>query len=249
MGAIKDSVTNSGGSALRKYQDIIVGTRSTRFLVRFELSQILAGNMPGALGLALRRVLIPGLFARCEKGVMLGRGVILRHPRRIELGRGVVVDDGCCLDAITDGVRGISIGSHTMIGMGSVIAAKLGTVTIGEDTGLGQHVIIHSSLGGSVKIGSRVLVAGGVYIGGGQYHTNRTDISIAEQGHVAGLKLVIEDNCWIGANATIVNGVRIGRDSIVAAGAVVTKDVPPFTVVAGVPAKVIRERTAAEETV
>ena len=71
-------------------------------------------------------------------------------------------------------------------------------------------------------------------------------LPIVDQGHVRGLRLVIEDNCWIGANAVIVNGVTVGHDVVVAAGAVVTKDVPPFAVVAGVPAKVIRMRDASE---
>lgn len=242
MGAIKDGITDQGGSALRKYQDAIVGSRSMLRLLRFELTQMLVGPVPGAFGLALRKALLPGLLGSCGGGSVFGRSVVLRQPHRVHIGRAVVIDDQCCLDAITEQPEGIRIGDTTMIGMGTKLAAKLGTITIGQNCGLGANVTIHSSVGGSVTIGSNVLIAGHVYLGGGQYHTDRTDVSIAEQGHIEGLSLAIGDNCWIGANATVVNGVSVGHDAIVAAGAVVTKDVPPFAIVGGVPAKVLRVR-------
>ncbi len=247
MGAIKDGITDQGGSALRKYQDAIVGSRSLLTLLRFELTQMLVSPVPGAFGLALRKALLPGLLGSCGGGSVFGRSVVLRQPHRVHVGRAVVLDDQCCLDAITDEPEGIRIGDTTMVGMGTKLAAKLGSITIGSNCGLGANVTVHSSVGGSVRIGSNVLIAGHVYLGGGQYHTARTDVSIAEQGHIEGLHLEIGDNCWIGANATIVNGVKVGRDAIVAAGAVVTKDVPPFAIVGGVPAKVIRIRGESAE--
>lgn len=242
MGAIKDGITDQGGSALRKYQDAIVGSRSLVRLAVFEIVQMLVSPMPGAFGLVLRKTLLRRLFGSCGGGSVFGRSITLRQPQRVHIGRAVVIDDRCCLDAITDAPEGIRIGDTTMVGMGTQLAAKLGSITIGNNCGLGANVTVHSSVGGTVSIGSNVLIAGHVYLGGGQYHTDRTDISIAEQGHIEGLELEIGDNCWIGANATVVNGVKIGRDCIVAAGAVVTKDVPPFSIVGGVPAKVIRVR-------
>ncbi|MEL6796054.1 MAG: acyltransferase [Planctomycetota bacterium] len=242
MGAIKDGITDQGGSALRKYQDAIVGSRSVVRLARFELTQMLVSPVPGAFGLALRKALLPGLLGSCGGGSVFGRSIVLRQPHKVHVGRAVVIDDQCCLDAITEEPEGIRIGDTTMVGMGTKLAAKLGSIAIGSNCGLGANVTVHSSVGGSVTIGSNVLIAGHVYLGGGQYHTSRTDISIAEQGHIEGLALEIGDNCWIGANATVVNGVTVGRDCIVAAGAVVTKDVPPFSIVGGVPAKVIRVR-------
>ncbi len=242
MGAIKDGITDQSGSALRKYQDAIVGSRSLLRLARFELTQMMVSPVPGAVGLVLRKALLPGLLGSCGGGSVFGRSIVFRQPHKVHIGRAVVIDDQCCLDAITDAAEGIRIGDTTMVGMGTKLAAKLGSITIGSNCGLGANVTIHSSVGGSVRIGSNVLIAGHVYLGGGQYHTARTDISIAEQGHIDGLLLEIGDNCWIGANATVVNGVTVGRDCIVAAGAVVTKDVPPFSIVGGVPAKIIRSR-------
>ena len=242
MGAIKHGITDHGGSPLRKYQDAIVGSRSLLRLIRFELTQMLVSTMPGAFGLVLRKVLLPGLLGSSGSGSVFGRGVVLRQPHRVHVGSAVVIDDQCCLDAITEEAEAIRIGDQTMIGMGTKLAAKLGTIKIGDNCGLGANVTIHSAVNGAVRIGSNVLIAGHVYLGGGQYHTDRTDVSIAEQGHIERLSLEIGDNCWIGANATVVNGVKVGRDAIIAAGAVVTKDVPDFAIVGGVPAKVIRIR-------
>ncbi|GAB5495358.1 MAG: hypothetical protein Phyf2KO_04380 [Phycisphaerales bacterium] len=247
MGAIKDSVVSSKGSALRKYQDAIVGTRSKGFLVRYELSTLLLMGVPGALGLLLRQKLCKGLFASCGKKPAFGSDLAFRHPRRIRIGDGVVVDDGCCFDANSDSDIGVDIGSRTMFGRGTRLSSKLGTITIGDDCGFGAGVTVHSSVGGSVTLGNKCIIAGHAYIGGGQYHTESTEVAIVDQGHITNQHLVIGDGCWIGAGAVVVNGITIGNDAIIAAGAVVTKDVPPFAVVAGVPARVIKMRPAVHE--
>ncbi len=246
MGAIKDSVVDGKGSALKKYQHAIVGSGSLLFLLRYELTQVLLSGLPGAIGLLLRQKLTRGLLGSCGRKPALGRDVALRHPKRISLGDGVVIDDGCCFDANSGEPIAIQVGSRSMFGRATRLSSKLGKIRIGDDCGFGAGITIHSAVGGSVSIGNKCIVAGHAYIGGGQYHTERVDIPIVDQGHVEGLHLVIGDNVWIGAGAVVVNGVRVGRDAIIAAGAVVTKDVPDFAVVAGVPARVLRVRTADE---
>lgn len=69
----------------------------------------------------------------------------------------------------------------------------------------------------------------------------RADISLKDQGIIREF-VKIEDDCWIAANSVILAGVTIGRGTVIAAGSVVTKDVPPYSIVAGVPAKVIKKR-------
>lgn len=246
MGAIKDSVVDGGGSALKKYQHAIVGSGSLWLLARYELTQLLLVGLPGALGLLLRQKLVRGLLGSCGRKPAIGKDVVFRHPKRVALGDGVVIDDGCCFDANTGAETGIRVGSRSMFGRGTRLSSKLGVITVGDDCGFGAGITIHSAVEGSVTIGNKCIVAGHTYIGGGQYHTERVDIPIVDQGHIHGQKLVIEDNVWIGAGAVIVNGVTVGHDAIVAAGAVVTKDVPPFSIVGGVPAKVIRVRSAEE---
>jgi acetyltransferase-like isoleucine patch superfamily enzyme len=94
------------------------------------------------------------------------------------------------------------------------------------------------------------MLAAQCYIGGGRYRVlGRTDVPIAEQPEPR-LGVVIEDDCWLGAGAIVVDGVRIGRGSVVGAGAVVTRDVEPYSVVVGVPARKVATRGNArtEET-
>ena len=246
MGAIKDGVVSEKGSALKKYQSAIVGSTSMSLLVRYELTQFFLTRLPGAVGLLFRQKLTRGLLGSCGKKPAFGTDVIFRHPKRIRLGSTVVVDDSCCFDAYTEGEVGISVGDRCMFGRGTRLSSKLGKITIGNDCGFGAGITVHAAVEGEVVIGNKCIIAGHTYIGGGQYNMDRTDIPIVDQGHQHGLRLEIGENCWIGANAVIVNGVTVGHDAVVAAGAVVTKDVPPFAVVAGVPAKVIRMRTATE---
>lgn len=246
MGAIKDGVVSENGSALSKYQDAIVGSTSIGLLIRYELTQFFLSRLPGAIGLLLRQKLGRGLLGSCGSKPAIGTDVVFRHPKRIRLGNSVVIDDGCCLDANSEESVGLSIGSRCMFGRETRISSKRGTIAIGDDCGFGAGVTIHSVVGGAVTIGSKVIVAGHCYLGGGQYHTDRTDIPIVDQGHIEGQNLVIGDNVWIGAGVVVVSGLTIGRDAIIAAGAVVTRDVPDFAVVGGVPARVLKIRTPSQ---
>ena len=96
--------------------------------------------------------------------------------------------------------------------------------------------------GGRIYIGDNVLIAQNVVVRAANHNHDSVDIPIKDQGHKGGA-IHIEDGVWIGANSVIVTDVTIGKHSIVGAGAVVTKDVMPFTIVGGVPAKLIRHRT------
>ena len=82
-----------------------------------------------------------------------------------------------------------------------------------------------------------------VYLaGGGNYHFERTDIPISEQGMDFKGGIHIGKNCWIGANTVVLDGVKIGNDTIVGAGSVVAKDLPPLAIALGNPAKIIKMR-------
>jgi galactoside O-acetyltransferase len=112
---------------------------------------------------------------------------------------------------------------------------------IGSRVALGINSMIDANDGGEIIIGSDVLIAAGSVLRASNHEFRDPTIAIAKQGHRPG-KIVIGDDVWIGANCVVVPDVVIGDHSIVAAGAVVTKDVPPWAIVGGVPAQVIRER-------
>jgi len=229
-----------GASRARQYREMVVGRdESWGKLAYFEVVTLLCGSLAGGLGLTLRAALYPRLFGRIGRSVAFGRGVVLRHARRIALGDAVLVDDDCVLDA-RGASEGLTIGEGTLVSRGTILSCKEGSIHIGARANFGWRCVV-SSVGG-VTIGDEALFAGGCYVGGGRYHLEDRARSIASQGSYSKGPVVIGRGCWIGAHAVILDGVRVGEGAVVAAGAVVADDVPAFAVVAGVPARTIRER-------
>jgi acetyltransferase-like isoleucine patch superfamily enzyme len=227
-------------SRARRYLELVVGPEGTwGELAYFEVVTLLSGGLPGALGLALRTGLYARLFARVGRGVAFGRGLVLRHARRIALGDGVLIDDDCVLDA-RGSSEGLTIGDGTLVSRGTILSCKEGPIAIGAYANFGWRCVV-SSVGG-VTIGDEALFAGGSYVGGGRYHLEDRTRSIASQGSYSKGPVEIGRGSWIGAHAVILDGVRVGEGAVIAAGAVVADDVPAFAVAGGVPARVIRER-------
>jgi len=109
---------------------------------------------------------------------------------------------------------------------------------IGDGTSIGDHFII--SCANRIEIGTHVLISDRVFIADSNHLYGHPDLPIALQSNSLGKPILIEDHAWIGVNVVIFEGVRIGRHAIVSAGSVVTGDVPPFSVVAGNPARVVK---------
>lgn len=132
--------------------------------------------------------------------------------------------------------RKFSLGEYSVVESYSCINNAVGDVIIGDHTRVG----LHNTIIGPVTIGSHVNLAQGITVTALNHNFAEKDLRIDEQG-VSTAPVTIGDDIWIGANAVILPGVTIGNHSVVAAGAVVTKDVPPHSLVAGVPAKIIKE--------
>ncbi|MEM1381976.1 MAG: acyltransferase, partial [Pseudomonadota bacterium] len=241
------AAVTGGGSALGRYQDVIVGRRSFTGLLYFEFCTWLSG-VPGALGLLLRQVFWPRLLGSCGKKVYFGRNVTLMHPSRIRIGDRTVIGDGCVLDARNPTLETVlELGSEVMLSHGVVLSCKNGSIKMGDRCGLGPYSVVQSAHGNPVEIGNDVI--GGSYCfvtGSGAYHTDRLDIPISQQGTLHTGGTTVEDGVWLGARAATLGGVSIGRDSIVGSGAVVSRSLPERSVSVGMPAKPIRTRV--EET-
>ena len=132
--------------------------------------------------------------------------------------------------------RKFSLGDYSVVESFSCINNAVGDVFIGDHTRIG----LHNTIIGPVKIGNNVNLAQGITVTALNHNFIDPCKRIDEQG-VSTSAVNIGNDIWIGANAVILPGVSIGNHSVVAAGAVVTKDVPAHTLVAGVPAKVIKE--------
>lgn len=146
-------------------------------------------------------------------------------------GRGSVIYSSVRMD--TPPYRRFSIGRRSVVESFSCINNAVGDVVIGDHTRIG----LHSTVIGPVTIGNHVNLAQGITISALNHNFADPSLPIDAQG-VSTSQIVIEDDVWIGANAVVLSGVRIGRHSVVAAGAVVTRDVPSGSLVAGVPATV-----------
>lgn len=94
--------------------------------------------------------------------------------------------------------------------------------------------------GAGIVVEDDVLIGGGVHIYVDKHAFDDRDRPIAAQGHAPSRGVVLRRGCWIGANVTILPGVTIGENAVVGAGSVVTRDIPPYVVAAGNPARVIR---------
>ena len=242
LGKGHKSVTE-GSSAFTRYRKVVIGSLSVSRLIRYEFCNLFAG-LHAAPGLLLRTVFWPYLFGSCGKGTQFGSNITLMHPHRIYLEKKVVCGDNCILDARSPEIaRVIELNESVMLSHGVMISAIGGRISIGPRTGLGAYTVVRSTKDNPVTIGSDVAIGPQCYIaGGGNYNTDRLDIPICQQGTQVMGGSCIEDGVWLGARATILGGVTIGRDSIVAAGAVVAKSIPPRSVAMGVPAKVVRMR-------
>jgi galactoside O-acetyltransferase len=156
---------------------------------------------------------------RTGPGVSLEDGVLLSSPGRISLGDGASIGRGAALRANTNASPGIRLSAQASLKDGVILNANTGSITIGERSWLGPYCVIYGN--------------GGVDIG--------LDVPMMNQP----LRLApvrIEDDVWIGARCTLLPGITVGRGAIVGAGSVVTRDVAPWAIVGGVPARVVGQR-------
>lgn len=180
----------------------------------------LVRNLPGGVGVRLRSFIYKRMLRSCGNHLTIQEGCIIKNPKNIILGNNVIL-------GLNNQIYAFGRGNEF--------------VEIKNDVGFNSNVMVNANEGGSVIIGNKVIIGPNVVIRASDHRFGDINISIREQGHNAG-RIIIEDDVWIGANAVILRDVVIGKGSIVAAGAVVTKNVDRFSVVGGVPAKVISLR-------
>jgi acetyltransferase-like isoleucine patch superfamily enzyme len=236
----QESITSEGQSPLRKYIAIAVGVGGLPALVKYELITCMFGLMSGALGYVFRKIFYKRLIGTCGSGVVFGRNVTIRHPSKIHIGSNVIIDDNVVLDA-KGGGDGITLGDNVLIARNTILSCKGGSIKIGDNTNIGMNCLFQSE--SKIDVGPNIVMASYCYlVAGGNHGIDRTDIPIIQQPPVSRGGIVIEENCWLGARVTVIDGVTVGRDTVLGAGAVAIRDVPEFSVAAGVPAKVVKNR-------
>jgi acetyltransferase-like isoleucine patch superfamily enzyme len=156
------------------------------------------------------------------------------YPFFIKRGKGSIIKRKARLDLIPS--KKFSIGYRTIIEDYTIINNGMGDIIIGDRCSVTSRV----KLVGPVTLGNLVTIGSGAQITGLTHNFEDVTRPIKEQGVSANLT-VVEDDVWIGGNSVIIQGLRIGTHSIIASGSVVTRDVPPYSVVAGNPAKVTKQ--------
>jgi len=190
-----------------------------------------------------------GVFLPLIPGVKLeGDWFNARVPENIEVGEGTVIDSSFCFKHyFAKGHVGLRVGRNVTIWRTSLAAEQNGVIEIGDYCYLANASLVCSS---RITIGSYVMIAGGVTIADSDFHPMSPAGRLADSVALSPIgnrtirptietrPVVIEDDVWIGYNAAILKGVRVGAGATIAPGAVVVRDVPPGATVAGNPARV-----------
>jgi acetyltransferase-like isoleucine patch superfamily enzyme len=239
---VQDQLFAAGTSSREKYAELVVGRPGIGALIKHELVIMLAQARSGAAGLALRKALYPVLLGSCGPNVVFGQNVVLRHPHKIHIGRDVVVDDNCLIDAKGETNRGIRIGDRVFIGRNTILSCKNGDIELADGANIGFNCEIFSA--SRVTIGRMVLMAAYSYVIGGDHDFSDPSRAVLAQTRVsAGVS--IGDGVWIGAGAKILDGTDVGAHAVIGAAAVVRESVPPGAIAVGIPARVVGSRANA----
>lgn len=159
------------------------------------------------------------------------------NKNKILVGKDVNIDLNATFKLVWDGK--ISIGDRTSINHGVCLMTYGGNIEIGKDCDINPYTIIYGH--GNTKIGDNVLIAGHCMIIPNNHNISNPYVLISKQGNLS-KGIIIEDNVWIGHSCSILDGVTVGKGSVIAAGSVVNRSIPEYSIAGGVPCKIIRNR-------
>lgn len=211
-------------------------------------TSVLLGIIANKAFMALRGTLNKMFFKKSKGILFLGKRVKINCKSKISLMGSATIEDGCFINALSK--KGITIGNNFSLGKNSIIECtgvirELGEeLIIGENVGIAANAFI--AMRGKLEIGDNTIFGPGVSIHAENHNFEDLAKPIRLQGATRkGIK--IGKDCWIGSKVIILDGVTIGNHVVVAAGAVVNKDIPDYAVVGGVPAKIIKMRNGGTE--
>jgi acetyltransferase-like isoleucine patch superfamily enzyme len=199
------------------------------------------GDIPTILlGVKLRNTLYRAIFKRIGSSVYIQDDVEFLGTSSIEIGDRVYIFKGVRLDGRGHENNKIFLENRVILERNVDIGALDNTlIHISQDTFIGPGTCIAGP--GNIKIGANCLIAAQSGIFANNHNFIDLELPIREQG-VTRQGIVIEDDCWLGAGVKVLDGVTIGKGSVIGAGSIVTKNIPPFSIAVGVPARVIKKR-------
>ena len=180
--------------------------------------EYLIGNIPGRIGYLIRSLYFNLRVNKFFHNNVLETVLRIEYPKNLELGSCSYFGFNC-----------------------KIYSSEFSRVKIGSGCEFNSNVMINARGRGSIVIGNNVLIGPNVVLRSSDHSFVSFSETISKQGMEDG-HIVVEDDVWIGSNCVILKNITIGKGSIVAAGAVVTKDIEPYSIVGGVPAKIIKTR-------
>ena len=183
----------------------------------FQIYIAFVASIPTEMGVRLRRVIYKRLFKKCGRNLRIDSGVTILGFQNIIVGDSVSFMKNSYIYAHDDGV--LEIGDNFTLNSNSQLGASFGKIVIGDNCAIAPNCVLRAS----------------------NHNFSNPNIPFREQGHTYG-EIVLEDDVWVSSNCVITANTKIGKSSIIGAGSVVTKDVEPYSIMGGVPAKLIRKR-------
>jgi acetyltransferase-like isoleucine patch superfamily enzyme len=183
-------------------------------------------------------------FLKKSKGIVFAEsGAKVQFGHKVKVGSGLNLMRSSLINALS--YEGVEIGDNFTLGKYAIIECTGVLRNVGNSLKIGNNVGINHycfiGVRGDIEIGDNVIFGPRVNVFSENHNYSEIDIPIKHQGVTKG-KTIIGNDVWIGANVSIMSGVKIGDGCVIAAGAVVTKDAPPYSIVGGVPAKIIKNR-------
>ncbi|MBC7398476.1 MAG: acyltransferase [Mucilaginibacter sp.] len=191
----------------------------------------------------LRGLFLKPFLKKSHGLVFVGTHVKVRHGYQVSAGKNLILDDNVSINALS--TNGITLGDNVSIARDCIlfctgIIAHKGTgIIIGDRTGIGARAFLAGQ--GGITVGDDVITGPNIQIFSENHNFSDLQLTIKEQS-VTKQAVVIGNNCWLGGGVTILAGVTIGDGCVVAAGSVVNKSFPANSIIAGVPAKLIKSR-------
>ncbi len=231
-GSTQKELLDGGRSLSLKYRRLFVGRKGLWFLFKYELVNLFVAPMPGALGLALRKIFFPRILKKVGRGVIFGRNITLRHPHKISIGDNVTIDDNSVLDAKGEANEGLTLGSNVYVGRNTSLSCKEGSIAIGDYANISADCSFLSET--KIALGRYCFLAGGCYlVAGGNHPVTDTSKPIMFQPSEVKGGIAIGEDVWLGAGVIVLDGVTIGRGAVVGAGTVVAASLPEYATAVG----------------
>jgi len=225
-------------SKIQMYIEHVCGHKSISKFVWQGLCFTLLKQFPTVLGTVIRSSIYRTILARVGKSCLVERNVRFEIPIKIFVGDRVFIGENCWISPSSVSGR-IEFENDSFLAHLSTLRGDGGTILIGEHVHISRNAYINGV--GDVEIGKDTMIGPNLVIISGNHSFDDLHTPMRLQG-VQPAKVKIEEDVWLGSNVSVMPGVTIGKGTVVAAGAVVTSDLPPYSIAAGVPAKVIRKR-------